>query len=246
MFCYGGSMSDERLAVQRVRPSYVQVAEQLRDLIIRGELPPDYRLPPEGEVGTMFGVSRSTVREALRLLAAEGLIVTKRGVSGGSFVAHPDPERIENLLGITMNLLSGTDRLLLDELLEARRLIEGPAAALAARRRTADQLELIQDLSSGPGSDPVGRSDGFHIVVLRAAHNRLLQAMTRPLFAATLARYQEVGQMPWDRVFEEHRRIAVAIAAGDEQAAHEEMTAHIGALHDEYLADSDDVTDAAH
>src|ERR1700716_910080 len=80
-----------RLRVQRIRPAYRQVADELRRQIIAGLLPAGHRLPNEPELSRAFGVSRSTVREALRVLASQHLIETLRGGRGGSFVAAPDP-----------------------------------------------------------------------------------------------------------------------------------------------------------
>ena len=72
-------------------PAYRLLADDLRAQITSGRLVPGDRLPTEPQLCQRSGVSRSTVREALRLLASQHLIVTTRGVSGGSFVAHPSP-----------------------------------------------------------------------------------------------------------------------------------------------------------
>src|SRR4051794_41929928 len=74
------------------------LADELRADITSGRLQPGERLPPEPELCVRTGVSRSTVREALRLLASQHLIVTTRGVTGGSFVAHPDAEQLSEAL----------------------------------------------------------------------------------------------------------------------------------------------------
>jgi len=70
---------EPRLPLRRVRKSYEQVADQLRELIVTGELPQGGRLPTETELARSLGVSRATVREALRLLAAQGLVRTAKG-----------------------------------------------------------------------------------------------------------------------------------------------------------------------
>ena len=71
------------LRVQRVRPAYRQVADELRTQILAGALPAGTRLPNEAELGRAFGVSRSTAREALRVLSSQHLVETHRGVQGG-------------------------------------------------------------------------------------------------------------------------------------------------------------------
>ncbi len=126
-----------RLRVQRVRPAYRQVADDLRGQIMRGAVAAGERLPSESELGIAFGVSRSTVREALRVLASEHLIETRRGVRGGSFVAAPDPARIVEDIGGALGVLVTTPHLRMEDLLEARLLLEPAAARLAAQRADA-------------------------------------------------------------------------------------------------------------
>jgi GntR family transcriptional repressor for pyruvate dehydrogenase complex len=72
----------DSLGIQPVKTAYQQVADQLRSLILGGDLSPGDRLPPESELIELFGVSRGTVREALRALASQGLITTSRGATG--------------------------------------------------------------------------------------------------------------------------------------------------------------------
>src|SRR5437773_12556446 len=86
------------VSVRRVREAFGQVADQLRDLIASGALLPGQRLPTEVELGAEFGVSRATVREALRLLAAHNLIRTAKGVGGGSYVNVPTVAHVSELV----------------------------------------------------------------------------------------------------------------------------------------------------
>ena len=85
---------EPRLPLRRVRKGYEQVADQLRELIVTGELPQGGRLPTETVLARDLGVSRTTVREALRLLAAQGLIRTSKGQTGGSYVTLPTVDHI--------------------------------------------------------------------------------------------------------------------------------------------------------
>ena len=105
---------------------------QLQELIVKGTLTVGERLPAEGVMAAQFGVSRSTIREALRGLSSQRLVHTKRGVSGGTFVAEPSSEHVHTYLETTIGLLSGADVVSVDEILEARELFEVPAARLAA------------------------------------------------------------------------------------------------------------------
>src|SRR5213083_2811642 len=116
-------------------PAYQLLADDLREQITSGQLRPGERLPTEPELCVRSGVSRSTVREALRLLASQHLIVTTRGVTGGSFVAHPDAAQLSEALSTGLTLLSNSAEVGLADLLELRRALEIPAAGLAAVRR---------------------------------------------------------------------------------------------------------------
>lgn len=213
--------------VERVQPSYVQVARQLRSLILGGTVTPGERLPAEADLAAQFGVSRSTTREALRLLAAEGLVETRRGVSGGAFVVHPDPADLERSLSTAVNLAAGTDRLSMNEVFEMWEISQPPAAALAARRRTDEEADRLLELAAPwKGSRSrmpqlVLRSIEFHNAVLEAARNRLLLIYARPLNgigAESLDDDAETYQFVLE-ANDRHREIAEAIAAQDELTA---------------------------
>jgi DNA-binding FadR family transcriptional regulator len=207
----------------------VQVAAQLRSLILGGQLQPGERLPAEGDLAGRFGVSRSTTREALRLLAAENLIETRRGVTGGAFVVHPDPADLEIALSTAVNLAVGTGRLSMDEVYEMWELMQVPAARFAAQRRNDDHVRRLFELCepAGRATDPklVLRAIEFHNVVLEAAENRLLATLFRPLNG--ISAYSLIDDdSAHDFVleaFERHRRIAEAIADRDEERAAAEM-----------------------
>jgi GntR family transcriptional repressor for pyruvate dehydrogenase complex len=86
------------VSVRRVRKAYEQVADQLRELILTGQIAPEQRLPNEAALASQFGVSRPTIREALRVLSAQALIRTTKGSSGGSFVTLPTVDHISEFL----------------------------------------------------------------------------------------------------------------------------------------------------
>lgn len=231
------------LTVQRVRSSYTQVAEQLRDLITRGDLAPGHRLPSEAEMAPLFGVSRSTIREALRILVTDGLVETKRGVRGGTFVVDVDASHVEGLLNSTLNLLAVTNRVGPDDFLDAWHAIEAPAAALAAVRATPDDVDQLFHLCE-PTRDDLSRPDvvvrntNFHSTVLHASRNLLLEAMGRPVAAVARARFSQTDP---DREFltmivNEHRQIAEAIADADPDAARTATVNHIEGLRPFYSA----------
>ncbi len=218
------------------RPAYTELAEQLRARILSGDLQAGERLPVEPDLSAQFGVSRSTVREALRLLSSQNLIATTRGVSGGSFVRHPGVDDIGAYLEASMGLLAGTDDLSVERLLEVRHLLEVPATGLAARRRTGEQLESLRETLVDPGEtadDAVHHANvGFHTILLEAADNPLLTVVARPLFAVMERRFR--GGQDWRAVFADHARILAAVEAGDAKTAEAEARAHLERLRPTY------------
>ena len=136
--------------LRRVRKSYEQVADQLRELIVSGRLAQGERLPTETLLSAEVGVSRATVREALRLLAAQGLIRTTKGAGGGSYVTVPSASDVSESLRSGLGRLARAEHVTLDELVEARALLEVPAVEVT-RRAVAYTLPPLSDY------DPVTR-----------------------------------------------------------------------------------------
>lgn len=233
--------SAQSLPVQKVRPAYQQVADQLRELVVRGELGPGDRLPSEIELANMFGVSRSTVREALRALTSRDLLVTVRGTTGGTFVARVQPRQVSDYLEASIGLMSG-DSMSIAEIIEARELLEVPAAGLAAARRTGEHLRLMEEAlereERSRGGLKFREHRQFHGVVLAAAHNRLLDLMTDPVFRVLQGRFlrADVTEEHWRKIDNDHRDIAGRIAAGDVTGAEEAMREHLRRLRGMYQA----------
>lgn len=225
------------LGVSRIKPGYVQVAEQIKDLIVRGELKVNQKLPSEGDLCLLFGVSRATVREALRVLSSQNLIVTTRGTTGGSFIAHPSPSQVSEYLEGSFGLLAGTNELTIEHLLEARIVIEAPAAGLAAKNRNQDQLAKIESLLKFD-PDSVNPSEvfcmnwDFHLAIIKSAGNSLIEVMASPLTTILRSRFvrDNVEKGYWRSVLEKHQKIFLAIRDGDAYTAEAEMRAHLSQL----------------
>lgn len=247
----GATTGRATLPVDRIRPAYEQIAGQLRALIVQGALAPGDRLPVETEMAAAFGVSRGTVREALRLLSARNLIYSTRGATGGCFVAPTDPAAISEYLETGIGLLSGNNSVGLDELLEARQLLEVPAARLAAQRRSPEHLDEIRTaLRSEMAETESGvrhhHHRRFHVMVLAAAGNRLLEVMTLPIFGVIRTRFviePQGSEAPpldfWRGVDADHEEILDAITAGDSEAAGTAMLEHLLRLNATYLKAAD-------
>ena len=226
--------------VRRVRKAYEQVADQLRELIVRGELRPGDRLPVESALARDFGVSRATVREALRLLTAQSLVRTEKGSAGGSYVTLPTAATISSLVHANVGLLAETRTVTLEELLEARELVEVPAAR-PARRRSAEDLERLRTTVPGDGVDlstleEFAHNAEFHSCLLGASHNTLLVVSAQPIFSVLqthLAR-SALGRRFHRSIHEHHHRILAAVDAGDADLAAAEMHEHLAFLRPYY------------
>src|ERR671918_1887187 len=229
------------LAVAKVRPGYQQVADQLRELILEGRINAGERLPTESELTEMFGASRSTVREALRILSSQNLIVTARGAGGGTFLSRPEPRYVSDILEASFGLLSDSEHLTVDHLLEARELLEVPAAGLAAVRRTEEHLAVLRSCFP-EGSGDVSRAhlfEGnllFHISIVEATRNPVLPVITRPIFSVLRTRFLRDAAPPafWKRVSRDHRDILAAIEDGSEGDARAQMDRHLENLRPTY------------
>ncbi len=121
-----------------------QIAEAIRDAIVAGELIVDQRLPSEAELVDQFQVSRPTVREALKRLAAQSLIRTQRGASGGAFVNRLRFEEAYDQQVTTSSLLLSMNAVSFDVACEARYALERACAPLSAARRTPDHLATMR------------------------------------------------------------------------------------------------------
>ncbi len=227
------------LAVERIRPAYRQVADQLRNSIVTGQLIAGQRLPIEPELAKVFGVSRSTIREALGHLTSSGLVVTRRGVNGGTWVAVPSTDQIKGYLTDSIGMMMHAETLSDEGILEARLLLEVPVAGLAAKRRTDDQLgRLSNDVVRGKAHEAEHRVRGrsFHLTLLEAADNPLLDLMARPIFDVLTTRFVARASTPsfWKKVNEEHRLIHDAVLTGDAETAESTMREHVHHLNSVY------------
>ncbi len=220
-------------------PAYQLLADELRAEITSGRLQPGERLPPEPELCVRSGVSRSTVREALRLLASQYLIVTTRGVTGGSFVAHPDAEQLSEGLSTGLTLLTNSAEVGFADLLELRRALEVPAAGLAAQRRTDAHLIELRGAMFDPDLDELdtmlAAHAAFHAAIASATGNPLFELVTRPLYHVTYGE-EVVEALPdgyWTRIDADHRELLACVKNRDPAAAME-----VGRRHLDYIAEA--------
>ncbi|GAA4550391.1 FadR/GntR family transcriptional regulator [Amycolatopsis samaneae] len=157
--------------------AYERVVEQIEEAVFSGRLKPGERLPSERELMTQFGVGRSTVREALRVLQAAEMIRSRPGDPRGPEVLAASPAALQR----SMQRLARAEHLGLAELLQFRMTLDGSAHLLAAQLRTEDDLaELDTALTAmrtgaEAGFPEFSRADvAFHEIIARASGNPLL------------------------------------------------------------------------
>jgi GntR family transcriptional regulator, transcriptional repressor for pyruvate dehydrogenase complex len=224
-----------------------QIADQLRMAVLLGQLPPGERLPPETELAAQYRVSRGTIRETMKLLSAAGLVESTRGASGGTFVRVPEPGAAAVHVGDAISLWFNAGSTSLAEVNAARAWIERGCVLMAARNRTAGDLEAIRaavEAMEAPGlemDDMLELDIDFHGAVCRAAHNAVMElAMTAIHLVRPYTNTMLVPLLSIEKIASQHRAIYEAIAAGDEQAAdvaHGAHMAHLDEVREQALAD---------
>jgi DNA-binding FadR family transcriptional regulator len=204
------------------------VAEEIRSLIMREGMKVGDKLPTESELMERFDVGRSTIREAVKQLQAENIVVIRRGK--GSFVADrtgvaKDP------LGLSFEEQSRVLR----ELMEVRLLMEPNIAGEAALRHTPKDVEVMRDAircmaeASEAGEDYERFDYGFHLAMAESVHNSVLRRMYPVVFEAIVQGYRRTAHVHGSArvALAFHREILDAIERGDAAAASESTRLHI-------------------
>ncbi|WP_431038575.1 FadR/GntR family transcriptional regulator [Streptomyces sp. P6-2-1] len=209
--------------------------EQVKAMIAEDRLHPGERLPNERDLAARLGISRSSMREAIRALTVMGVLEARHG--SGVYVTHLRAGDLLETFGVVAGLSRGPQLL---ELLEVRRVLESTATALAAARIDAAGLaEVAAELAAMHATeDPeviLAHDLAFHRAIARAAGNASLAAILEGLSSRTFrARVwrglQEEGAFA--RTRDEHARIHRALLAHDPEAARAAAAAHVGAVED--------------
>ncbi len=203
-----------------------QIAESIRAAIMDGRLKVDERLPTEEELAQRFRVSRPTVREALKRLAAQHLIRSRRGPAGGNFVASPAPEEAAQSLANATTLMVAVGDISLDDMATARLELEAVCCRLAVEHRTDQHLAIMRDelerqRNAALTDEEFCASDvRFHRALVDAGGNALLGF----LMHAVVEALQPVSNMIIFRVRDRqavagfHERILRAVEERDAEA----------------------------
>lgn len=215
------------------RKAHAVLADELRARVLSGELAEGERLPVEEDLTTQFGVARTTLREALRVLESQGLITIRRGRGGGPIVTHPDLAPTSMALAISLQL-QGTSMADLDE---ARRMIEPQIAGRLARDHRAEDLEPLAaaiEVASAAAERDDAMAFGLaaaavHDALIGASGNTTLTTLTTLLQHMVRGDYtrnaDSFDQRLMRRAVRGYRKLLDLIEAGDEDGA----VAHWGA-----------------
>jgi len=219
---------------QRVRVSRVseEVVKQVQEAIFSGTLGPGDRLPPERELAEQFGLSRMSVRDALRTLESSGLVEIKVGSNGGAFIREPNFDPLRE----TLSSMLRSKKANILELAETRKIVETAIAGLAAERASKEDLREMREaveaarqaLAAGdPNYGP--HSVRFHAALTNGAKNHVLNLTVRSfraLFADVLEKLLPTADMA-ERAISDHWELYKAVEGHDAARARELMAQHL-------------------
>lgn len=218
---------DALLRPVRLGNAFEETVERLLSTIRLGMLRPGESLPPERELAVRLGVSRDTVRDAIKSLSEAGYVVARRGRYGGTFLAERLPAPTGSGVGAT--------RAQIDDLLRLREILEVGAVRMAAGRAltTAERDDLrsrLDDIRGAAAEDYRRLDSRLHLAIAQAAGSPSLV----PLVAENRMRVNALlDRIPLlarniSHSDEQHEAIVVAILAGDPERAAAAMLAHLG------------------
>lgn len=225
-------MNDELFRPVQTGRVSEQIVERVKDAIRSGQLTVGRRLPAERQLTEQLNVSRVTVRDALRILEARGLIEIRVGAHGGAFVTAPAPKLVAE--GMTDMLMLSDLRP--EDVTEARQVFELSLIPLVCERAddqdVADLLAICDRAEAAlrDGTFEVGLSAEFHVRLARATHNQAVELMTDALqvpLLASLQRARAIAPHMGDKGVLEHREIVEAVAVRDVGRATAVMSEHL-------------------
>ncbi|MFV2196678.1 FadR/GntR family transcriptional regulator [Nocardiopsis sp. LOL_012] len=213
-------------------PVTQRAVEQVKAMIAQGEVGPGQRLPTERDLAAGLGVSRGSMREAIRALTTLGVLESRHGA--GVYVTALRPSDLLETFSVLAEVSQGETLL---EVLQVRRMLEPAATALAAARATPADLDRVGDLlgridggQDALGADTVSADLGFHQAIVASTGNATLAAVNEGLSSRTFnarvwAGHKEAGLAA--KLREDHERIHEALAARDPDAARAAATVHV-------------------
>ena len=224
-------------AIKKVR-IHEEVVNQIHELIKEGRFNSGDQLPSERELAEIFKVSRTSVREALRALETQGLVISRTGM--GNFVADLP---VESLVRSLAKFLIDEKRALAD-IFELRKLLEPHIASLAAERATRADIKqmkhiLVKQMEAvSRGETGVDADAELHLAIGRATQNQALQKLVSGLMEMLSRSREESLQTQHRRKesLDSHRKIIAAIEKHDKAETHTQMLRHIEQVEENVLA----------
>lgn len=206
---------------------------RIKEMILNGELTPGDRLPPEKELSERLGLSRSSLREAVKALELIRVLDVRRG--DGTYVTSLEPHLLTEAMAFVVDLHQDSSIL---ELLEVRRILEPSAAGLAAQRRSEQDLEKLEASVRAVSVDTdieelVAHDLLFHSLIAEASRNSYLGTLLDALSSNTVRARIWRGltqDNAVQRTLDEHQAILVAIRSGDTDLARALVTAHVSGV----------------
>jgi GntR family transcriptional regulator, transcriptional repressor for pyruvate dehydrogenase complex len=218
--------------LEREQRLYERVVEKVLELISSGAWKSGYRLPPERELSEAFGVSRTVVREAVKALEARGVLESTTG--SGVSVRRADVNIVSQSLQTYMQLANRDDFEI--RLNEVRRVLEVELVALAAVRRTPEQLTKLHQIcqqmrAGGNTAKQMAELDfSLHVTLAEATQNELFKVLLAPLINQLrnhIILTWEDFPRPVEQVFDQHEAIVAAVGNGEADAARQAMMRHL-------------------
>jgi GntR family transcriptional repressor for pyruvate dehydrogenase complex len=215
-----------------------EAMDKIKAMIVAGELAPGSRLPKEEILAAQLGLSRSSLREAVRALTAMRILVTRQG--DGTYVSSLEPHLLLESLSFASDVSQGQTAL---QLLQVRRLLEPQATGAAAALLSADDLDelgaiLERSRAAATVEEFVGHDITFHLRIVEAVGNPVLSMLLRVLSTRT-QRARIVRGTRTERSVEhahrEHEEILRALRARDAALAVSAATVHVAAV-EQWLA----------
>lgn len=207
----------------------MDAAALIKDMILDGRLHPGHRLPSERTLSEALGVSRPSVREAIRSLVAMNILETRHG--SGTYVSSLSLDELLRPLQFVVKLADSGIR----DLFDMRALIEPGAAALAAERASDEELELIRSGASESTAPALSQDERgawdikWHDLIVSCSHNGLLINVHQSISLLSVESRAITVRVPGvlEQAVEDHRRIARAICSRKPAAAHRAMGQHL-------------------
>lgn len=220
--------------------AFEEVMAQLRRLTVSGQFRPGDRLPAERDLAVKLGVSRNTIREALRGLEMAGILELKKGAKGGAFFVEPTGTRVSSALQDMFQLGAVTPT----QLTEARLHITASVVRLACERITEAQIQeleqsIVDAKKAGEDKNFVLRSRlnlQFHKILARSTGNPIFVSVMEGLIAIMQHFVDTIGPPQGNAVFKSRARFIAALRAKDVDGATTEMEKYLRSVNKDYLS----------